>query len=1089
MRDLHLRVVSIATHLEDSPVGETQALTELLFFPEISTFTNRVRSAHRRQRDLASTMLLDMEPEELARRQLPKDGLRLYAVDIEIEPADTRGIAWREPVQLRIEGLHWEQPDAATVYIPMLRIEIVASDLADLERMVQDHVRFALTRAGALTSLYRLSLLDRAKRLETTELVWNAYPRSPAERYIESLGEEKKREVLKEVGTRMFPARMRQAFERECEVEVLAQWLLGRRPVSVLVVGDSGVGKTAVIEELVRTNEAFKINRRPVWRTGGARIVAGMSGFGDWQDRCLKIIAEAKDTNALLYFGNLFELLEVGQSSCSSENIASFVRPWIGRGEIQVIFECTPQQLSAIERGDPRILDVLRQLKLEEPEPAAVESILEKSANHLSHNYRTGRDFSEACIARIMALHRRFASYSAFPGRALGFIEKLRELHQPSGDKTVTAADADRAFAAETGMPAFLIDEQHILDLTRAQAWFRERVIGQDGAVDTVIDAVAAIKARMSRPGKPLASFLFIGPTGVGKTELARTLATFFYGDRERMIRLDMSEFSTPGSAGRLASGSMGDAEGILTSQIRDQPFSVLLLDEFEKASPEVYDLFLQVLGEARLTDGAGRVADFSNSIIVLTSNLGAQTFTGSRFGFHAGDGRAEAAVEHFTEVVKRELRPEFFNRIDRIVSFLPLERRIVREVVKRELSLVDHRDGLRNRNLALCAEDAVIDFLVEAGYDPRYGARPVKRAIEQHVLQPLAVELNETGRRNGILEVTLAGGGRSVVFKFVSGEEQTRKGVIERRKDLEEIPARRRSYQNLFQSSMASQLFSERSQLQRKTRAKKGGRKSGAAPPGLEEDLKRLAELEELLNRLQLERTAVLDAEQALLLSEYGESDTSAHAPPAAQDYRSTLIDVYSSSERASDQITLVIQADSLRNLRSMLELYLGVGAEFGCDRTLGVYRRPPEPLPDGYAFYDPKWDTVRPEVIDLEKLAEVLEGAGTLAAAIQFTRQHAYLRFRWEGGAHLQIDEEGKNTLRAQVLVFDSLLEKTWCELGKLVRPDLKALPVRRQFDLSKGTYKDAKLERKARGVRNVSTVRELIEEVLQLEAEAEL
>ncbi|MDA0814103.1 MAG: AAA family ATPase, partial [Verrucomicrobia bacterium] len=812
MRDLHMRALSITVHLEDGPAGQAQMFTELLFFPEITTFTNRLPKAQSRQRDLASEVLKALAPEELTRRQVPAEGVKPLSISVEVAPLQANDAAWRTPISFRIEGVQWEQPDALIAYLPALGIEIVASDASKFEQMIEEHVRSTLTRYGALQSLLRLALLQRTQRVESDLLTWNARPLTPAERYLKERGEEGKEDILKEVASQMLPGKMRRAYERERDVELLGTWLLGRRPMSVLLVGEAGVGKTAVIEEMIRTNPAFGVNGREMWRTSGARIVAGMSGMGDWQERCMKMIGESKGRRALLNFGNLFELLEVGQSSASTENIASFLRPWLARGEIQAVFECTPQQLAAIEQNDPRMLDAVRQLKLDEPEPASISAILERVASDRGHQ------FGAEALTRVESLHRRFASYSSFPGRALRFIVRLREQLAPSPERPVTAADADRAFAAETGMPSLLINDEEILDLDRTIRWFRDRVIGQEGAVDAAISAVAAIKARLSRPGKPLASFLFIGPTGVGKTELARTLVEFFFSDRNRMIRLDMSEFSTPGSAGRLASSNFGDSEGILTSQMRDQPFSLLLLDEFEKASPEVYDIFLQVLGEARLTDGAGRVADFSNAIIVMTSNLGAQTYTGSKFGFSDGSGMARVAVDHFTEAVKKELRPEFFNRIDRIVPFLPLPRDVVRQVVKRELSLIDSRDGLRNRNLAVTIEEPVVDLLVEAGYDPRYGARPVKRAIEQLLLRNLADELNTAKRENGIFaaDVTETKSGAKITLKFHAGKSRDRVGSDQRRFLFEEIPKRRRTYQKLFASSMVSQLASERAQLRR---------------------------------------------------------------------------------------------------------------------------------------------------------------------------------------------------------------------------------------------------------------------------------
>ncbi|MGH9760328.1 MAG: AAA family ATPase, partial [Blastocatellia bacterium] len=344
-------------------------------------------------------------------------------------------------------------------------------------------------------------------------------------------------------------------------------------------------------------------------------------------------------------------------------------------------------------------------------------------------------------------LHRRYATYSAYPGRPLRFLKNL--FRNKSEDQPVDSDDVSRAFSAETGLPSFLLNESEPLDLAATTDWFRQRVVGQEEAVDLVVDLMATIKAGMARRGRPLASFLFIGPTGVGKTEMARSLAQFLFRDSSasslggRMTRFDMSEYSDPAAVARLIGGSW-DSEGLLTSRVREQPFGVVLLDEFEKAHPSFFDLLLQVLGEGRLTDSSGRLADFSNSVLIMTSNLGAESFRASPTGFHTRDEVVDRARAHYTREVKAFVRPEFFNRIDRIVPFSPLPEDALLKVARRELALIQRREGVLYEGLTLDINDEVVRHLAKAGFDPRYGARPLKRAVERELLIPLARALNE---------------------------------------------------------------------------------------------------------------------------------------------------------------------------------------------------------------------------------------------------------------------------------------------------------------------------------------------------------
>jgi ATP-dependent Clp protease ATP-binding subunit ClpA len=644
-----------------------------------------------------------------------------------------------------------------------LGIEVVARRPEDLDRMIERHIRFSLMRgevqpedrdktaanrrqgregrsqarpkrtAQGPVSLRRFVWLARreAFRVETTALEVDV--KTPKEVALSS--DEAPKPVLAQVATNLRHAWYPRVFRMEAVIAQLEDRLLGKRPRSVLLVGPAGVGKTAAVHELVRHCKK-KGHETPFWSTSGARLVAGMTGFGMWQEQCQALCREAAKTKAVVHLGNLFELMEVGQHVGNTQGVGDFLRPAIARGELLAIAECTAEQLTKIERETPNMLEAFARIEVKEPSVEEGRMILRLAARQLVHGERDPLDHE--ALAALDRLHRRYATYSAYPGRPLRFLHNL--LHD-SPQKTLRRADVTRAFSVETGLPLVLLEDDLQLDLAATRQWFAQRVIGQERAREVIVDLLATVKAGLARPQRPIASLLFIGPTGVGKTEMAKTLAEFLYRDRQRMTRIDMSEYADAAAVDRLISGGQG-GEGLLTSKVRQQPFGVVLLDEFEKAHPRFFDMLLQVLGEGRLTDSAGRLADFRNAVIIMTSNLGSESFGRPTLGFDRPPVSARAE-EHFVREVQKFVRPELFNRIDRIVPFLPLDEATLRDIARRELDLLRQREGMRYRDVRVEFDDSVPAAMVGLGYDPRYGARPIKRAIDRHLLAPLATALN----------------------------------------------------------------------------------------------------------------------------------------------------------------------------------------------------------------------------------------------------------------------------------------------------------------------------------------------------------
>ncbi len=443
----------------------------------------------------------------------------------------------------------------------------------------------------------------------------------------------------------------------------------------------------------------------------------------------------------ILHVGNLMELIEVGKSEHQAQGIASFLRPYLARGDLLAIAECTPEQLPLIERMEPGLLGAFARLDVDEPTAERGRAILENVALAACDVAPSDElPISPEALDKLDRLHRRYATYSAYPGRPLRFLHGLLA-DRPRG-QTRQSADVTAAFARETGLPLFLLEESEPLDLAEAKRWFASRVIGQAEAVDLVVDLLATVKTELARPRKPLASLLFIGPTGVGKTEMAKSLAEFLFGSAARLTRFDMSEYADPMAVQRLI-GAAWQEEGLLTARVREQPFSVVLLDEVEKADAQLFDLLLQVLGEGRLTDAHGRLADFCNSVVIMTFEPRRRDLSAGRVRPGPHRRHTRQAHAHFTRAVEAFVRPELFNRIDRVVPFAPLDAETIRSIARRQLDLVQQRDGVRYRGVVLDVAAAVADWLAHKGYDPRYGARPLKRAIERELLAPLADQLN----------------------------------------------------------------------------------------------------------------------------------------------------------------------------------------------------------------------------------------------------------------------------------------------------------------------------------------------------------
>lgn len=639
--------------------------------------------------------------------------------------------------------------------IPSLGIERYSKDYPKLLKRLEDAIRLDFTRKHRLQAIQNVvsAIWFEASELNQIEIDLQ----TPSLQELEEQAEEKEEELLPQVA-KPLEMHKRVIYGRESELEQVARILKGRFHRNILLVGPSGVGKTALIWELARQMKKRKI-KGLIWETTASVLIKELMRDTGWQDNFARLCRELASLHHFLFVRNLMELFEVGKSEGNDVSMADFLRSYLSRGEVRLLSECTEEELAQIQLKSPNYLNFFQIIRLEEPKENLEDIILKKVKDIASVQ---NLQINAEAIREVIRLNKRYTPYAGLPGKPIRFLETIL-LQQKKNNKTSLDRGAIiRHFCEETGLPLFMVDPSLPMYPNKIKDYFNEQVFGQTKAVAGVVDMLASVKMALTRAGKPIASFLFVGPTGVGKTELAKVLAGFMFGNRERMVRFDMSEYSSPYAVLRLLGADYFN-DGLLTSAVRRDPFCVLLFDEIEKAHPNFFDLLLQILSEGRLTDSSGKLVNFCSAIIIMTSNIGAGYLKNKPIGWKQGQSASDIG-DHFTSAVQKHFRPELVNRIDQIIAFEPLSRDTMRHIVGREINRLKAREGVRFRKMDLHIKPEVYDFLAQEGYHRNFGARHLQRTIRDQLIAPLAKSLNANDQDDQlIVSLSLSDGKISV--------------------------------------------------------------------------------------------------------------------------------------------------------------------------------------------------------------------------------------------------------------------------------------------------------------------------------------
>ena len=598
---------------------------------------------------------------------------------------------------------------------------------------------------------------------------------------------------------------------RDLEIRRVMQTLTRRTKNNPVLIGDAGVGKTAIANGLalriVAGDVPDTLQGRRVLSLEMGSLIAGANMRGEFEDRLKAVMDEIRQASGeiVLFIDEIHTVVGAGAGGGGSLDAANMMKPALARGELQTIGATTPNEYRRYIESDPALERRFSPIWVDEPDAETAIEMLETLRPHYEQHH--GFKISKGALEAAVQLSARYISDRFLPDKAVDLIDEAaakKRIENPTWPKemtamqerrqkltndensasargdneaaanfkveilrldekftdakrewektheisdTVTESDIAALIGERTGIPVARLIEGEGERLLNLEERLHTRVIGQDHAVEVLSDAVRRARAGLKDPKRPIGSFIFLGPTGVGKTELARALAEFLFDDEDNMIRVDMSEFQERHTVSKLIGAPPGyigyDEGGHLTDAVRRRPFSVVLFDEIEKAHPDVFNTLLQVLEDGRLTDSHGRTVDFRNTIIIMTSNLGSEGINREAFGFQkqsredTEDTRMRMNVE---EALEKQFRPEFLNRLDEFIVFDSLTQDDIKKIVDKFMGEVAGR--VADLKVTISLTEEAKEWLARTGFDRMYGARPLKRAIQRHVESPLSKRL-----------------------------------------------------------------------------------------------------------------------------------------------------------------------------------------------------------------------------------------------------------------------------------------------------------------------------------------------------------
>ncbi|MCU0511349.1 MAG: ATP-dependent Clp protease ATP-binding subunit [Anaerolineae bacterium] len=572
--------------------------------------------------------------------------------------------------------------------------------------------------------------------------------------------------------------RIGEAVARDTEIRAVARTLARSKKNNPLLLGDAGVGKTAIVEGLAyaihrKTAPAPLLNKRIVQIEIGT-LVAGTSLRGQFEERLIGIVDEVKRSGTIILFiDEIHTIVGAGDTIDSNLDAANILKPALARGEIMCIGATTHEEYRRAIAQDPALARRFRTIDVDEPLEEDAITILRGQRERLELHHKV--TIQPAAIDTAVHMSVRYLPDKRLPDKALDLLDEACTrvtIRTVAPDDTgeileVQASDIAGVLSEWTGIPVTELTQDDRRRLAGLEPALRARVIGQDRAVRIVADAIKTARAGLNDPNRPIGVFLFLGTSGVGKTELAQALAAFMFGTEEAIIRLDMSEFHDAHTVARLIGSPPGYKEssrgGQLTDALRRRPYSVVLLDEIEKAAPEVFDLFLQIFDDGRLSDAHGRPVDARQSVFIMTSNVGTRENSKSM-----GFGKMDDAEPDFSPHLHQFFRVEFLNRIDEVVTFRSLTRQDLSGIL--DLQLRDLHQRLSTQKMRLELTDEARSLILDAGYDPVNGARPLRRAVERMLTRPLSSAIVEDRFQAGDTIVALRTADNTIDFRARTG-------------------------------------------------------------------------------------------------------------------------------------------------------------------------------------------------------------------------------------------------------------------------------------------------------------------------------